>query len=219
MRMPKKRCIAVMALAIGGTAGCGTRGELRTGTFTYECVDKSDVACVFLGSASLPALMAKGSRARVNFSDGNDNSFQVLPAAPRLASLENGNIVFHEPGVVALIAQRGPDQVGDFVNVSIAVLDHLALTSEVVGAPAGMLPGTVPNGQQATVTAAPIGPSGQSLAGALAYTWTSSDQTIATVTTPTSPDHKVTVTGKAPGTATIQASAGGATGDIVITVQ
>src|SRR5262245_350279 len=98
MSMPKKRYIAVMGLAIGFTAGCGTRGELRTGTFSYQCVDKSDTACEFIGSAPLPALMAKGARARVEFRDGDDNGFQVIPAAPRLASLENGDIVFHEAG-------------------------------------------------------------------------------------------------------------------------
>jgi hypothetical protein len=216
MSMPKKRCIAVMGLAIGFTAGCGTHGELGTGNFSYKCVDKSDASC---GSVSLPALMAKGSRANISFSDDDRNNFTVIPAAPRLASLENGAIVFHEAGVVALVAHRGTEQVGDLAHVSIAVLDHLAVTSAPVSSPMGPLPiDTIPMGQQGTVSAKPIGPAGESLAGALAYTWQSSDPTIATVTPPTAPDHEATVVAKALGTTTIQASAGGVTGQITLTV-
>src|SRR5262249_55844021 len=100
MHNPTMRFIALFMFSLVGTAGCGTHGELGTGSFTYACVDKSDVDCFSIG---IPALMAKGSRGRVSFRDSNGSAFPVTPAAPRIASVVNGNIVFHEAGTVALI--------------------------------------------------------------------------------------------------------------------
>ncbi len=209
MHTPTKRFIALFIFSLVGAAGCGTHGELGTGSFDYVCIDKSDVACTSIGSLALPALIAKGSRARVSFRDSNGSAFPVTPAAPRIASVVNGDIVFHEAGTVALIADKSEEDVEDFTHVSVAVLDHLSLTAVTMG--------PVKVGQQAAVNAEPIGPSGQSLAGALAYTWTSADPMIASVSSDPK-SRTASVTGVAAGTTTITATAAGATGQFTVTV-
>jgi len=200
----------LLGFALAALSGCGTAGELGQGYFEYQCIDASDPTCGGLDfSPDIPTLIAQSARARVAYDPTSDSTtFEVTPAAPLLASVQDGAIVFHEPGEIALLARRG-GKVADFVHVRISVIDHLSVT--------GGEELSLSEGQEAQIRVTPVGPTEQALAGALAYSWVSKDPQIADVI-PVIASDKATIEGKAPGSTTITVSVGSVSKDITVSV-
>jgi hypothetical protein len=207
-------------LALASCLSDGSSGELNNGKFTYRCVDSSDATCdSFTATMAPPELIAVGAAFDLEYEGDTAESspVQVEPASDKMMSGTSGSFKFLLPGVSAVLARNTSGVVSDFIHLRSASIDHL----DVAG-PSST--GAVTQVQMDTdddvrLQAAPKGASGAQLAGALPYAWSTSDETIVSLSVPTA-KNRSTLTGHKAGTATVQVTLpGGLKTSVVVTVK
>ena len=201
---------ALAAAALALMVGCGTRGALGNGSFEYDCVDGTDLACAAWTNGDMPPLIARSGRARVVFhgtaSHGAAGDLPVGAVSAGYVAGVGDALVFLRPGFAGLVAVDHGITV-DFIDVEVAAVSSVALGS----GPLTMSPGGV-----TTVSAVPRDAHGEELAGALDYDFASSDETVVTVA---QSGRFVEITAAGPGSTTVTAHAGDGSGAIGVTVE
>lgn len=224
-----------------GLAGCvplGSQGSLQNGSFAYVCNSQEAAATDEGCSPSLtdeedvPAAIAVGAHfdLQYNVSSSSDSGViqGLVSAAPTLLSPQPSTTAgafgfsFSSPGVVAVLATTSGG-VADFVHLTGAKLDHLALTDEGNGAVTSITLSGDTSAAETTITATPVSATEQSLAGAMTYTWTTSDPTVVGVEPidelfGPNPSNQMTLVPAGTGTATVTVSVPGAQATLDVTV-
>jgi hypothetical protein len=224
-----RRTLGFLLVAAAALAGCGplgSPGSLSKGAFAYVCTSNSgmvDAGCTssFLTSSDVPASIAVGTHFDLQYGAVFDSDAPIVtslaPVSPSLLagepSLDAGatGFRFTSPGTVAILAHAADGSVVDFLHVTGVAIDHVSL-QDPVGQ--GVTPFQVPAGG-ATLRAVPQGSIGQQLAGQMAYTWSSSDPTVATVQ---GGGNGVTILPAGPGKATISVQVLGKQASVDVTV-
>jgi hypothetical protein len=219
--------LCMLALA-GAIPGClpKTGGEIGNGGFTYYCASDADLTCTYdlLGASTVPPAIAVGAHFELEFtedfwSDGSQPTVtSVVPAAPSMLSVEPGSTPdatgfrFKEPGTVAVLA-RGGGEVIDFIHVTGAALADV----EIVDSLGDSANAVTVNGYSQKVRALPRDEMANTLAGALSYAWTSSDESIVSVAAGSTPNEaSLEPVGNGQATVTVQVQ--GKQRSIVVTV-
>lgn len=218
--------LAAAAMCATATAGCfiGTKGDLQQGAFAYDCsAQRADAACdeVFGDMTTIPDGIAVGAIFSLEYGDEGDfgtvvdPSVFITPAAPSILEAAGGGFRFARPGVSAVLGMRGAE-VADFIHLHGEAIDHLQLDNGLGGFVGSV---DLAAGASEAVVASPIDAAGFTLAGDLAYAWTSSDESVVTVD-PLGIDgaNHATLQALQPGTATVTVSVDGASVDIPVTV-
>jgi hypothetical protein len=195
----------LLALASCGPFDAST-GELNNGRFSYLCVDSSDSTCDgLLGNAVIPDLIAVGGTFDLEYAGDSAGSspVQVQPASDTMISGASGNFKFRVPGLAAMLARNTSGVVADFVHLRGATIDHL----DVAGPSSTGAVKTVEmtTDDDVTLQVAAKDSLGSKLAGALAYTWSSSSSKIVSISVEGAKKRAV-LTGLSAGTATIEVS-------------
>lgn len=197
------------------------QGDIGNATFTYQCGPDSDPQCnvdselaPIAKDSQFPVIAAgstfllQAQRAR----DAGTGPLDVVPVSTSFIDKDTTGklMTAKRAGVTTVLAKNGADTV-DLTTVVLTAPDHVKLLQ---GSPTGSFQnGSVvigPNGvtAQANVQytfkfrAFAVDKSDGVLAGALPCQWTTSDATIANITTPPQQNIVTVVSGKA-GTATI----------------
>jgi hypothetical protein len=216
----------VAAAALAGCGSLGSPGSLSKGAFAYVCTSNSgttDVGCSssLLSSRDVPASIAVGTHFDLQYGAvfGSDAPIvtTLAPVSPSLLATETAldagatGFRFTGPGTVAILAHAADGSVVDFLHVTGVVIDHVSLQD-----PLGLsvMPFQVPAGG-AMLRAVPQGNTGEQLAGEMAYTWSSSDPTVATVQ---GGGNGVTILPAGPGKATISVQVLGKQASVDVTV-
>ncbi len=205
----------ILVLSLAAVAGCvplGSPGALQNGAFAYVCGSQTtDQGCTsLLGQSDIPATIAVGAHFDLQF--GGESGAVVaglVPAAPSIlaseAALEAGasGFRFLSPGTVAVLAPTTDSGVVDFVHVTAAPFDHVAI-ADFSGNPVSALTLTGPT----SVSAAPLGAAQQQLAGVMTYGWAAADPTVVelgpvTETFGPNPANQATLTPLKAGTTTV----------------
>lgn len=217
--------IAVAAVVAALTVGCsaGTGGELSNGSFAYVCTTNTDVHCQ--GSAFpsnlLPNAVAVGSQFNMTYTgetprteDGIEFQVRVVPVSPSMVESVNGSgFRIVSPGEAAFLGRGANGVVADFIHVHAAVVDRIGMISSNEDVTSV----DVDASAEVSVTANPIDEDGQTLGGGLSYTWTSTDDSVASVTS-SGLDNHATITGNTAGTAMISVTSGDAAATVSVTV-
>ena len=221
--MTRKPLLMLATAGMLALVGCLTdpsTGELNNGRFTYLCVDSSDSTCDGLVGATVPpALIAVGAAFELEYAGDTVGSspVQIGPASDQMLVGSAGRFKFLLPGVSALLARDTSGGVADFIHLRAASVDHL----DVAGPSSTGAVTKVQMDTDADVTlrVTPKEGSGLQLAGALAYAWTTSDETIVSLAVP-SAKNQTTLIGHKAGTATVQVtSPGGLKTLVAVTVK
>lgn len=215
-----------------GLAGClpvdgpGTEGELGHGSFAYACDASGDRACVTTSGPDIPRAVAVGADFTLNYAGATPSEggvgFQVrvVPASSLVVeTAPDGSFTVQEPGPAAFLARGTNGEVADMVHVvagALATLDvsgsaGLGVETVVLQAPTGGGPG-LPE----TLAPVPLDEDGETLDGALAYAWSSSDEAVVLVSTQ---DGSALLTPVAAGTATVAVAVGTVRREIAVTVE
>lgn len=221
-----KRLLLFLAVAL---AGClpRTQGELQNGGFTYFCAGEDDLACRndLFDASGVPPAIAVGTHFDLQFSppilhtDTITTVTSIEPAAPGILAEEPSHGVdttgfrFIAPGTVAVLAKSADGDVVDFVHVTGAAIDHIALVNRQGNEPEAI----TLTGSGYTLEAIPRDDHFRTLAGALSYTWASSDEQVVT-TSPSFESNEVALVAVGPGTATITVTVMGKQASIAVTV-
>jgi hypothetical protein len=181
---------ALACLACGSAPGGGAAGELGQGTFTYECVNDGDAHCASrseidefdgrdLGdSGSMPRAVAVGSTFGLTYAgrvrdDGDRLLVQVEPA---YAEDELAAEVFSvgQPTEAAFLAVDSDGRAVDFVVLTVLEATEINLWRDERTVSTLSLTA----GQALTLPVVPQSDDGALLAGALSYTWTTTDESV-----------------------------------------
>ena len=221
--MNRKLLLMVAASGLLALASCGpfdsSTGELNNGRFSYLCVDSTDSTCNGLPDrVAIPDRIAVGGTFGLEYAGDSKGSspVQVQPASDTMISGASGSFKFRIPGVAAVLARNTSGVVADFVHLRGVSIHHL----DVAGPSSTGAVTTVEMTTDADVTleVAPKDISGVNLAGALAYTWSSSSFNVVSLSVP-GPTTRVVLTGFSAGTATVEVSLpGGLKMAVVVTV-
>lgn len=210
--MTRRLPLFLFAALLGGCLP-KTPGELDNGGFTYFCASDKDLACThdLFGASGVPEAIAINAHFDLRFDpDGSNNTATLVPAARNVLTTELGlgtnttGFRFTSPGTVAVLAKRG-SEVLDFIHVTGAPLDRITLSDDF-GEPIQKLTITGSSFGE-NVTASPRDELGNILAGALDYTWTSSDESVVSINRRSDPNEASLVpegNGKAVVTVTVQ---------------
>jgi hypothetical protein len=207
-------------LALASCLSDPSSGELNNGKFSYLCVDSSDAACDgFVGAALPPALIAVGAAFDLQYAGDTAGSspVQVELASDKMMSGSSGRFTFLLPGVSAVLARNTSGVVSDFIHLRSARVDHL----DVAGPSSTEAVASVQMDTDLDVSlqAAPKDGSGTPLAGAFPYAWSTSDETIVSLSAPGA-KNRSTLIGHKAGIATVQvALPGGLKTLVVVTVK
>lgn len=222
--MNQKLLLMVAASGLLALASCGpfdsSTGELNNGRFSYLCVDSSDSTCDGLpDNAAIPDRIAVGGTFGLEYAGDSKGSspVQVQPASDTMISGASGSFKFRIPGVAAVLARNTSGVVADFVHLRGVSIHHL----DVAGPSSTGAVTTVEMTTDADVTleVAPKDSSGAKLAGALAYTWSSSNFNVVSLSA-AGPTTRVVLTGFSAGTATVEVSLpGGVKRAVLVTVK
>ena len=208
--MTRKPLLLVVASGLLALASCGpfdsSTGELNNGRFSYLCVDSSDSTCDgFTDNATIPDLIAVGGTFGLEYAGDSKGSspVQVQPASDTMISGASGSFKFRIPGVAAMLARNTSGVVADFVHLRGVDIDHL----DVAGPSSSQAVNTVEMTTDADVTLEVNAKdsTGSKLAGALAYTWSTSNFNVVSFSVQGATKRAV-LTGFTAGTATIEAS-------------
>jgi hypothetical protein len=229
---------AVAAAAIAGCVPLGSQGSLQNGTFAYVCsseaTEVTDVGCTpsFTDEGNVPGAVAVGThfdlQYNVDLGSGGPLIEGLVPAASSLLSSQPPTTAgafgfsFTSPGVVAVLATTSGG-VADFLHVTGAELDHLAITDENNHPVTSIMLAGGSGDAEPTIFATPFSATKQPLAGGMVFTWSSSDPTVVTPEPidelfGSSPGNEVTLAPGGTGTATITVSALDAQASVVVTV-
>jgi hypothetical protein len=207
-----------------------TSGELHNGGFTYFCASDDDLACHddFFDASTIPPAIAVGARFDLKFSppvlsSGTPTVTRIQPASPDILSVAAGvdpdttSFRFTKPGTVAVLAKSGADVV-DFVHVTGAEIDHVTILDRLGNESAALSISASSFGER--LQALPRDEESRTLAGALKYAWTSSDESVVSLSegfepneidlTPGSPGKAIITVTVLDRQATIEVTVGGA---------
>jgi hypothetical protein len=221
--MTPRPLILLATAGLLALAACGplntSSGELNNGRFSYLCVDSSDAACDdFVGSVSLPALIAVGGAFDIQYTGESVDGapVQVVPASDKMMTGSSGSFRLLRPGVSAALARSNSGSVADFVHLQGALIDHLDVAGPSSTTAVTKVAMDTDKGVDLQVT--PKDALGTSLAGAFSYAWTTSDATILSLDAQDR-RNRVHLTAFKPGKVTVEASLpGGAKQAVVVTV-
>jgi hypothetical protein len=217
--------IAVAALVAALTAGCsaGSGGELSNGSFAYVCTTSTDVHCQdsIFPSNLLPNAVAVGGQFNITYTgetpkteDGVEFQVRVVPVSPTMVESVGGSgFRVVSPGEAAFLGRGANGVVADFIHVHAAVVDRIGMVSSGQDVTSVEVDTTF----DVSVTANPLDENGQTLGGGLDYSWTSTDDAVASVSS-SGLDNHATITGKTAGTAVISVTSGDAAATVAVTV-
>lgn len=217
--------LPILAAAVAGCLPV-TPGDMHNGGFTYFCASDNDLACQYdlYGASDLPPAVAVGAHFDLQFtpelfsSADQPTVTNLVSVAPSIlsgdasGSPDSTGFRFIAPGIAAVLA-RGDGRVVDFVHVTGARLDHVDIIDSL-GDTASTLQ-LWSYGE--TLKALPRDHAKGTLAGALKYTWTSSDESIVSLSPGYLPN-EVDLTPGEPGEATVTVTAQDAQAQIAVTV-
>lgn len=225
-----KRMLVFLAGALL-SAGClpRTPGELSNGGFTYFCAGDDDLACRhdLFDASEIPVAIAVGAHFDIEFNppfiDGEDNPTvsRIISAAPSVLAQELAQdfdadgFRFEKAGTVAVLAMAG-NQVVDLIHLTGEPVDQVSLVDRLGDTPAHLTISL--SGYGDTLEALPREESGVILAGALTYTWQSSDEGVVRVE-PGAHPNEVELAPEGPGEATITVSVQGKLAGVSVTVE
>jgi hypothetical protein len=209
-------------LAIGGLGSCSPdeskTGTLGNGVFSYDCIDSQDPNCpnaAALDQQPFPSAIAFGGRFSLTYTPTDRTMYPNVTvgsvSSDFFASQGEvfGALRVGTPWFVAL-SQDG--KVLDITPVNVAPIASVRVTDV-----SSSQPGFV--GTMHTFAAVAEGGLGQPLAGAVLYSWTSSDPTVAAIQSAagdTSPSSSVSVLFAGAGQATLTARTTTAQGSVLV---
>ncbi|MBW2456278.1 MAG: hypothetical protein JRI68_17295 [Deltaproteobacteria bacterium] len=183
---------AVVGCGDSGGVTQGTLGDLGEGIFTYVCVDDGDAVCnetaavnpqdveIDLGiNGEMPSAVAVGARFDIHYSghvmtdDGEILLVDVVPAQSDEVHTKGGFIIT-SPGTYAFLARSPKGIVGDFTHLEAVEATDLDVWKDKARVTSFEL--TV--GAEVNLAVVPNDDVGITLAGALPYTWESSNDTV-----------------------------------------
>lgn len=220
------------ALMLSCGSDNSTPGEVGNGSFGYRCTSDRDPACAadpnFANSylKVMPAAIAVGGTFAVGFLSESpgalDGSATVgAVSAELLDGVRGADVTFvaKKAGFAGILATRGSSVV-DLMHIRISPIARVRVdesftatgstTSDVASIELGV-------GAIATLTAVPLGPQNELVAGSLDDLWTTDDPSVAEITTPPA-SGSITVRGAAPGSATINVKVGAATAAVTVKI-
>ncbi len=247
MRLRKLLAFGLLPLAVAGCSSSeavtqGTIGEMGEGVFMYACVDDGDAVCnetaavdsqaveVDLGiEGEMPSAVAVGARFDIHYSgsifgdNGQSLLIDVVPA--RSDDVHNkGGFIITSPGSYAFLARSPKGIVGDFTQIEAIEASDLDIWKDEqrVTSFEAMV------GAEVNLAVVPNDDVGISLAGALPYTWESSDDTVLVlgpvsgVGTPTGGveinDDEIRIVALAEGQVVLTVARGDLTQEVTVTV-
>jgi len=188
--------VVLVATALVGCVGGeapGSLGELGNGSFAYRCIDDGDAVCnttdnvatsveLDLGiEGELPSAIAIGARFELDF---YANAWEpqplvsIVPARPSTVHTTGGFILQSE-GYFAFLARNPEGSVSDFVHVQARGIDELDVWRDEQRITA--LSMTTNEAITVAVTASSTDALSMTLAGAVPYIWTSSDEAVVVI--------------------------------------
>ncbi len=200
MRLRRLGTLAPLLLAVAACSGTGgvtpgTIGELGEGIFNYSCVDDGDAVCNETNSVDtqkvetdlgingeLPTAVAVGARFDIQYfghvtaDDGQVLLLDVVPARSEDVHTMGGFIIT-SPGRFAFLARSPKGIVADFTHLEAIVPSDLDLWKDELQVNSFELM----EGGEANLAVVPNDDTGIALAGALPYTWESSDEQVIVV--------------------------------------
>jgi hypothetical protein len=219
------RSVAALAAAIAAsTLACSpssTVGVLGRGQFRYSCGSAVDAYCGTTQTAEmdLPGAIAVGAAFAVVYAPQSGNStstvegntgYEIVPASAEFATASGTNILAGRAGLVALLAQHvGNADVDDFVHVKFSAIQS------VQASPASL---SLSGGEMQTVRLAATDAVGGQLAGQLPCQWQVTSGASSVALHPLSTGGAATLEGVSTGSASVRATCGAATVDVVVTV-
>jgi hypothetical protein len=247
--------VALAAAGCGGLSGTGTVGELGEGTFSYECeLAEGDAACnlvspdpvnrqivdTYLGTGGeLPAGVAVNGRFDITyFGDVTTDDLERLTVVVEPAASDNvddrGGFIIRKPGRYAFMARDYSERiVADFTYIEAFDVTDLTIWESEQNVTAlsfdmGSATSPLPETKIAAVPLASVDGEDVYLAGALAYEWSSSDETVLAVDPANSTgepvdgvelnNDEVRIVALGPGSAVLTVKVGELTKDLAVTV-
>ena len=227
--------MATATLAFTAFAACsasdatsGRAGNLGNGIFNYQCQSSSDPTCA-AGSSTLPgcdgtgysystssstcfpSAVALGGRFRIqykaNSSVGNVGNPSITPVSTDYLS-NSGDGIFQalKPGYAGVVVRSTiVSDVIDYTLIRITPIKTIKIQdSEAAGAPPSI---SIPKGDKPSFKILALGSAQERLAGAVDYTWTTSNAAIVKLGQG-SPSASMAIEALAEGTATLTATTG-----------
>lgn len=146
-------------------------GSLGRGEFDYVCGNPGDASCDgvdaivgFTFDREVQPVVVDGTFGLVF--EGEEDDYEIIPAAPNLVRTTAGFFAFVEPGITDFLAIDNDGRVADFAPMSAAEMDQLALFYD--GQPLQSV--ALRRFQEEIIAAAPLS-QGTVLGGGLQYTW------------------------------------------------
>jgi hypothetical protein len=230
----KKRTASILVTAAlaAPVSGCvfGTEGELKSGSFYYECpANQFDSACAGSGIslAAIPTFVAVGATFGMQFQKNGtaDPSYSPVAASPDLVAAVPGGAAgsprfrFTRPGYGAILARDTVGNVADFVHLQAAAPDHIDILRETIK----LTELSVPVGSKTVIKIQPKDSAEHPLAGGLDLEWSQSgDGSVVKLDNApgfsSSVSQGIQITALAPGKVDVTAKAGGLSAVVHVTV-
>lgn len=158
-----------------------TEGRLNVGEFEYRCVDEHDAFAPCDEENAFPETIAVGAEFELHFFANQGEEHPVVSAAPsKLLPLGGHRFKVLESGPVAVLALRNQNEAADFLHLNAKPVERIGVRdlsgdedlSELRLAP----------DQVRTLIARPYAASSKQVAaGALLYSWSSSDPKVLSI--------------------------------------
>ena len=204
-------CLALALLTAGACDLDGsTGGALGRGRFHYECVEDTDVVCQgFFDADAFPAALAVGGRFAMSYAPDGSEPLPVLePAASNVLLAEGSVMTFTRTGTSAVLAMLD-GEVFDFVQLEAQEVAEIRVVDPDSGFyELGLTEVELETIEGAVLEAIPQDVFGRALGGAMEYSWTVDDDSIAEVVS-LETLRLVEIEPRAPGTTTLRVSVGG----------
>lgn len=205
--MTRRPHLLLATMGFLALASCGPRdpsiGELNNGKFSYLCVNSGDASCDdSVSNHPIPDLLAVGGSFDLEYAGDSAGSapVQVEPASEVMISAATGHFKFVAPGVGAVLARSTSGGVADFIHLHASSVNHLDVSGP--GSIDAVTAVEMTTDKDVTLKVTPMSVDASLLAGALPYTWISSNEKVVTLQT-FGAVNRATLTGVAPGTATV----------------
>jgi hypothetical protein len=198
-------------VALGVAAlGCGTEGELGHGTFDYSCTADEDTACwgTVTGPTSVPGRIVVGGLFALSYEPKEGTSNHSVKAASDRGASGSGAIQLLEDGIQSMLAtDLTTDEVADFLNVEGVHAADL-FVSETEGSSGPALASINMDDTPTTYYVRPVDKSGNTLPGALSYSWSIDDQGIAMLDVDAGNSAEAMITPQSDGSTTLTITGG-----------